>query len=73
MKLYEYQAKEIFSEAGIPVPREVLVDITSGKFPEYGDAGFPCVIKAQVLQGGQGKVWAGEDRQIKRGSLLGYR
>ncbi|MBI9104574.1 MAG: acetate--CoA ligase family protein [Spirochaetales bacterium] len=70
MKLYEYQAKEIFKAAGIPVPHELLVDLnmasedSSGAgFPAsvfhsegFAGIGFPCVIKAQVLQGGRGKA-----------------
>lgn len=56
MKLHEYQAKQIFAEAGIPVPREQLV-----KTPlEANDAaiaiGIPVVLKAQVLVGGRGKA-----------------
>ncbi len=52
MKLYEYKAKIIFSDNGIPVPK--------GKVVEHLDElravdKFPVVLKAQVLVGGRGK------------------
>ncbi|HID47788.1 MAG TPA: succinate--CoA ligase subunit beta, partial [Methanococcaceae archaeon] len=50
MKLHEYEAKEIFKEYGIPVPRGF---VTSGKLEEIEG---PVVIKAQVLVGGRGKA-----------------
>ena len=51
MKLYEFQGKALFKEAGIPVPRGALVttDDRSGIFA-------PSVVKAQVLSGGRGKA-----------------
>lgn len=52
MRLFEYQAKKIFKEKGIPVPEAYLArskaDIPS-KF-------LPSVFKAQVLSGGRGKA-----------------
>jgi len=60
MKLYEYQAKELFAESGIGVPNSVIYEI--GTKPEGGlearisSVGFPNVLKAQVLQGGRGKA-----------------
>jgi len=55
MKLYEYQAKQVFREFDIPVPVSML--ITSIKqLPEaIQTVSFPCVIKSQVLSGGRGK------------------
>jgi len=50
MKLHEYEAKEIFKEYGIPVPKGF---ITSEKVKEIDG---PVVIKAQVLVGGRGKA-----------------
>ena len=50
MKLHEYEAKEIFREYGIPVPRGF---VTSGKLEKVEG---PVVIKAQVLVGGRGKA-----------------
>lgn len=63
MKLFEYQAKELFVEAGIPVPKGALVESqgasgTDATTPECGVAAavsaaiervrLPCVIKSQV-------------------------
>ncbi|MEA5015469.1 MAG: ATP-grasp domain-containing protein [Candidatus Limiplasma sp.] len=56
MKLFEYQAKEIFAAAGIPVPSSVLVEDTAGLDAALETAGLPCVLKAQVLTGGRGKA-----------------
>lgn len=56
MRLHEYQAKRIFSEHGIPVPKSVLIsDISQGE-KALETIGFPCVIKSQVLSGGRGKA-----------------
>lgn len=56
MKLFEYQAKELFEEAGIPVPRGRLVTNASELDVALEEVGLPCVIKAQVLSGGRGKA-----------------
>lgn len=52
MKLYEFQGKELFREAGIPVPHGKLIT----KEEELGLVEFPAVLKAQVLVGGRGKA-----------------
>ncbi|HZG64582.1 MAG TPA: ATP-grasp domain-containing protein [Rubrobacteraceae bacterium] len=56
MKLFEYQAKDLFEEAGIPVPKRRLIENTSGIDGAVEEVGLPCVVKAQVLQGGRGKA-----------------
>lgn len=56
MKLFEYQAKQLFEEAGIAVPKRMLIGDTSGLDGALEEVGLPCVIKAQVLQGGRGKA-----------------
>ncbi len=56
MKLFEYQAKEVFAGAGIPVPKSVLITAAS-EIPAAVEAiGLPCVLKCQVLSGGRGKA-----------------
>ena len=56
MKLFEYQAKEVFAGAGIPVPKSVLI-ASAGELPSAVEAlGLPCVLKCQVLSGGRGKA-----------------
>ncbi len=52
MRLLEYQAKRIFSEFGIPVPRGAVVDPST----DPNDLTYPAVLKAQVPVGGRGKV-----------------
>jgi succinyl-CoA synthetase beta subunit len=54
MKLYEYKAKEIFANYGIPVPNGIVVRNSE----ELKDFEFPAVLKAQVLVGGRGKAGA---------------
>jgi len=56
MKLHEYQVKELFRKAGIPVPKGILVSShhdLAGALKEI--PGPPWVIKAQVHAGGRGK------------------
>ncbi|MGB9742842.1 MAG: ADP-forming succinate--CoA ligase subunit beta [candidate division WOR-3 bacterium] len=56
MKIHEYQAKEIFSAAGIPVPRERVATTPAEARLIAEQLGLPVVIKAQVLVGGRGKA-----------------
>lgn len=56
MKLYEYQAKQIFAQAGIPVPREQVVKTPLEANEAAIAIGIPVVLKAQVLVGGRGKA-----------------
>jgi succinyl-CoA synthetase beta subunit len=56
VKLFEHQAKELFEEAGIAVPRGRLVSDASEVDDALEEVGLPCAIKAQVLRGGRGKA-----------------
>jgi succinyl-CoA synthetase beta subunit len=56
MKLFEFQAKDIFREAGIPIPRGVVASTVSEVTDALNTIGFPAVLKAQVLSGGRGKA-----------------
>jgi len=56
MKLFEYQAKELFREAGIPVPKSALLESGGDIEKAINEAGLPCVLKSQVMQGGRGKA-----------------
>ncbi len=56
MKLFEYQAKEVFKEAGIPIPEGHLINELSQLDDAVRQVGLPCVLKSQVLQGGRGKA-----------------
>jgi succinyl-CoA synthetase beta subunit len=56
MDLLEYQGKQLFARAGVPVPDgEVAADVDSA-VAAAERIGFPCVIKAQVQIGGRGKA-----------------
>ena len=57
MKIFEYQAKELFRESGIPVPRGEVVRTAQEAENAYATLGSgTVVVKAQVLVGGRGKA-----------------
>ena len=56
MRLHEYQAKEVFADAGIPVPQSRLASSVDEVVAAVEDIGFPAAIKAQVHVGGRGKA-----------------
>src|SRR5437773_8706371 len=61
MKIHEYQARQILSDAGIPVPPAEVVrtpDEAAEAYKKFsnGAAGAMCVVKAQVYAGGRGKA-----------------
>lgn len=56
MKIHEYQAKQIFSSAGISVPRERVASSPAEAKAIANELGLPVVMKAQVLVGGRGKA-----------------
>jgi succinyl-CoA synthetase beta subunit len=54
MKLHEYQAKHIFSDFGIPVPKGKIANTAAEAKQIATELGGHVVIKAQVLVGGRG-------------------
>ncbi|MFQ3295613.1 MAG: succinyl-CoA synthetase beta subunit [Natrialbaceae archaeon] len=56
MKLHEYQAKEVFADAGIPTPDSQLASSVEEVLAAAEDVGYPLAIKAQVQVGGRGKA-----------------
>src|SRR5687767_5635178 len=57
MKIHEYQARQILSDAGIPVPPAEVVRSPDEAAAAFGKFGAPlCVVKAQVYAGGRGKA-----------------
>lgn len=56
MKLHEYQAKQIFADAGIPVPDSRLATSVAEVEAAVEEIGFPAAVKAQVHVGGRGKA-----------------
>jgi len=57
MKLHEYQAKELFSRFGLPVPEGRMATTIEEALDDLLDKlGFPVAVKAQVHAGGRGKA-----------------
>ncbi|MFC4405836.1 ADP-forming succinate--CoA ligase subunit beta [Haloarchaeobius iranensis] len=56
MKLHEYQAKQVFADAGIPTPPSTLADNVDDAVAAAEEIGYPVAIKAQVQVGGRGKA-----------------
>lgn len=55
MRLYEYQAKQLFSNAGLPIPRGIVATTPAEAALAAQQLG-QCVVKAQVHVGGRGKA-----------------
>ena len=56
MKLFEYQAKDLFKDNGIPVPYSICIMSPREAEAALEAVGLPCVLKCQVLSGGRGKA-----------------
>jgi succinyl-CoA synthetase beta subunit len=56
MKLHEYQAKEVFADAGIDVPDSRLATTVDEVVAAAEEIGLPAAVKAQVHVGGRGKA-----------------
>ena len=56
MKIHEFQAKELFREYGVPVPRGgVAKDVVEASKVAESLEAYPVVVKAQIHAGGRGK------------------
>ncbi len=56
MKLHEYQAKQLFGQAGLPVPLGKTAHTPEEALQHLDTLGFPLAVKAQVHAGGRGKA-----------------
>ncbi|MFB6086910.1 MAG: succinate--CoA ligase subunit beta, partial [Haloarculaceae archaeon] len=56
MRLHEYQAKQVFADAGIPTPASELATSVDEVVDAAEDIGYPVAVKAQVHVGGRGKA-----------------
>ncbi|MFQ5941064.1 MAG: succinate--CoA ligase subunit beta [Nitrososphaerales archaeon] len=56
MRLLEYEAKSLFSEYGIPVPKSLVANNIERVKKAGEELGFPLVLKAQLKVGGRGKA-----------------
>ena len=79
LKIHEYQAKEIFSGHGVPVPKGGVATTPAEAAKIALDLGGRVVVKAQVHAGGRGKaggvklVSSAQEAESVAGSLLGSR
>jgi succinyl-CoA synthetase beta subunit len=56
MKIHEFQAKQIFREAGVAVPRGIVAETAQAAGEAFDTLGGPiAVVKAQIHAGGRGK------------------
>ena len=77
MKLHEYQAKELFRQAGLPVPEGQVCSDVDEAVRAAEELGWPVAIKAQVHAGGRGKAGGvrlaadGEEARAAAEAILG--
>ncbi|GAA5125180.1 ADP-forming succinate--CoA ligase subunit beta [Haloechinothrix salitolerans] len=77
MDLYEYQAKDLFAEHGVPVLPGSVAATPEEARAEAEKIGGPVVIKAQVKTGGRGKAGGvkladnADDAEAKADAILG--
>ena len=56
MKVHEYQARELLSGAGVPVPAGYVAESVDQAVEAFHKANSGVVVKAQVFAGGRGKA-----------------
>ena len=56
MRLFEYQAKDLFRAYGLPLPRSVRAESVDAVVEAFGKLNHPVALKSQVLAGGRGKA-----------------
>jgi succinyl-CoA synthetase beta subunit len=77
MKVHEYQAKELVSQYGIPVPRGAVATTGEEAQKIANDLGGKVVVKAQIHAGGRGQaggikvVTSGDDAKEFASGILG--
>jgi succinyl-CoA synthetase beta subunit len=55
MKIHEFQAKQIMSDYGVPIPKGRVVSTPAEARQVAQELGVPVVVKAQIHAGGRGK------------------
>ncbi len=88
MKIHEYQAKQIFRDAGVAVPRGSVADTPQAAADAYAAlGGRMALLKSQIHAGGRGKgtiadipgqrgvqaVHSREEAETVAGNILGHR
>ena len=56
MNLHEYQAKRLFAEHGVPIPKGNVASTADQAREIARELGGKVVVKSQVLTGGRGKA-----------------
>lgn len=56
MRLYEFEGKRLFKQAGIPVPDGIVAGRRQDVYDAVQKIGKPVAVKSQVLTGGRGKA-----------------
>jgi succinyl-CoA synthetase beta subunit len=56
VRLFEYQAKDLFRMYGLPLLRSIRADDVDAAVEAFGKLTHPVAIKSQVLAGGRGKA-----------------
>ncbi len=56
MRLFEYQAKDLFKTYGLSVPKSIRADDVPAVVDAFSKLTHPVALKAQVLAGGRGKA-----------------
>ncbi len=56
MRLYEYEAKQLYKDHKLPLPESIPVSTAEAAVAAVEKLGLPVVLKAQVLTGGRGKA-----------------
>ena len=79
MRIHEYEAKDILSKGGVPVPQGRFVSTADAAAAAAADIGGRVVVKAQVHAGGRGKaggiklVSSPEEARQAAAAILGSR
>ncbi len=77
MDLFEYQGKQFFASFGIPVSPGGVADTVDEAVAAAEAAGYPVVVKAQVMVGGRGKAGGvklandADEVRLHAGNILG--
>ncbi|MFP3974632.1 MAG: succinate--CoA ligase subunit beta [Dehalococcoidia bacterium] len=58
MRLYEFEASQLFARKGIPMPHNAVVSSPQEAREKAEEIGLPVVLKAQILAGGRGVAGA---------------
>ncbi len=56
VRLFEYQAKELFRSYGLPLPNSIRADTAAAVADAFEKLTKPVALKSQVLAGGRGKA-----------------